>query len=829
MNTTHYHCGEVNRRRAVIEDGSLNGIDFVEVATMDQLKLRLGLLKPGALLQPENVRIEGGTRIADIRVTDVAGLPGALLTLTVDRRGDFSNYTLRLVAASDYDAPLPGFDPQLSSVEFSFKVACPNDFDCRSGSDCPPTRVPEPEIDYLAKDYASFRRLMLDRLSALMPDWRERNPADLQVTLVELLAYAGDHLSYQQDAVATEAYLGTARRRVSLRRHARLLDYSLGEGCNARAFVALTVTAAADGKVLPGADPRRRVGGTQLTTRLSGLPPLSSALPDEAERHAAVFETLHDLTLIKAHNQIEFHTWSDSACCLPRGATRATLKNTGGLALQPGDLLLFEEICSPDTGLAADADPAHRHVVRLETVKLGPTVTDPLKIADPVTGVLKEPLIAEITWRAEDALPFPLCLTARVEVGDAKGDLRTVSVARGNIVLADHGRTVADGALDPPRVPADGNYRPVLLGDDLTFATPYDHSTVVRKDDLTGAVREVAPAASAPAPGPGGALPVISLADAHETWVARSDLLKSDRFAADFVVEMESDRIAHLRFGDDRLGKRPTAGAQFQSVVFRKGGGAAGNIGAEALCHVFAGPTVVPPGSITLVRNPLPACGGAAPESFDQVRQFAPQAFRRQERAVTEADWAEVAQRYPGVQRAAARFRWTGSWHTVFVTIDRTGGLTAVGDPGFKAGLRGHLEKFRLGGYDLEISDPVYVPLDLALLVCLRPGYFRSDVLTALRRAFSRQEFAGGARGLFHPDNFTFGQSLFLSRVCAAAMAVVGVASVEVKKFQRFRLPANHELDDAVITAAPLEILRLDNDRNFPENGRIEFELHGGL
>ena len=36
---------------------------------------------------------------------------------------------------------------------------------------------------------------------------------DLGITLVELLAYVGDHLSYYQDAVATEAYLDTARQR----------------------------------------------------------------------------------------------------------------------------------------------------------------------------------------------------------------------------------------------------------------------------------------------------------------------------------------------------------------------------------------------------------------------------------------------------------------------------------------------------------------------------------------------------------------------------------------------------------------------------------------
>ena len=67
-----------------------------------------------------------------------------------------------------------------------------------------------------------------------MPDWTERHVPDLGVALVEVLAYTGDYLSYYQDAVATEAYLQTARNRVSVRRHARLTGYRLHEGCHAR-------------------------------------------------------------------------------------------------------------------------------------------------------------------------------------------------------------------------------------------------------------------------------------------------------------------------------------------------------------------------------------------------------------------------------------------------------------------------------------------------------------------------------------------------------------------------------------------------------------------
>jgi hypothetical protein len=163
------------------------------------------------------------------------------LRVVVDKPGDFSTYRLCLVAVDagghPTAKPLHGFDPRYTCMDFSFKVGCPSDLDCKTEQAGPPEDRPEPEITYLAKDYASFRQLILDRLALLMPDWQERHVPDLGITLVELLAYAGDYLSYYQDAVATEAYLDTARQRISVRRHARLVDYFVHEGCNARAWV----------------------------------------------------------------------------------------------------------------------------------------------------------------------------------------------------------------------------------------------------------------------------------------------------------------------------------------------------------------------------------------------------------------------------------------------------------------------------------------------------------------------------------------------------------------------------------------------------------------
>ena len=150
-----------------------------------------------------------------------------------------------------------------------------------------------------------------------MPAWQERNPADVEVALVELLAYVGDHLSYFQDSAATEAYLGTARQRISVRRHARLLDYFMHDGCNARTWVcfdypARTICCC---RKAPNCSHAGRVGRYHVSHR--------SIWPGCCrEEKPEVFETLHAVTLQAARSEIKFYTWGDSDCCLPAGATQ---------------------------------------------------------------------------------------------------------------------------------------------------------------------------------------------------------------------------------------------------------------------------------------------------------------------------------------------------------------------------------------------------------------------------------------------------------------------------------------------------------------------------
>ncbi|HEY8683149.1 MAG TPA: putative baseplate assembly protein, partial [Rhodanobacter sp.] len=243
-------CSVPARREKLRLSGTLNGIDYVEVGD-DGTSLCVHLF--GDIPQGigvANVRITGGDRITGLRVLSVNPElepdmhDDACLRVVLDRQGDHTAYCLCLVDAASGSDPAswlayPGFDPRYACVALHFRLDCAKTLDCAEATTCVQAPLPPPEINYLAKDYASFRQLFLDRIALDMPAWQERHVPDIGIALVETLAYTADYLSYYQDAVATEAYLATARRRISVRRHARLVDYRMHEGCNARALVAL--------------------------------------------------------------------------------------------------------------------------------------------------------------------------------------------------------------------------------------------------------------------------------------------------------------------------------------------------------------------------------------------------------------------------------------------------------------------------------------------------------------------------------------------------------------------------------------------------------------
>jgi hypothetical protein len=860
------------QRRQAVRDRGLNGIDFIEVLCPDQVSLCVHLFSKGLeTIRAANIRIGGGTRIRDIRVEDVTILKREdpeledCLRIRLDKAGDFSTYTLSLVEVEDgkvTDRTLAGFDPRYASAGFSFKVCCDTGLDCKKTEACPPEKEDEPVIDYLAKDYPGFRQLILDRLALVMPGWVERHIPDLGIALVELFAYTGDYLSYHQDAVATEAYLATARHRISVRRHARLVDYAMHEGCNARAFVCLRTGSDITDLLHPD-------GMFFVTASALDAPEGTVLNPDDLKEipltDYEVFEPLTEspdpIPIYKAHNEILFYPWENRECCLPRGSTGATLKDgwvghqvpdqtgqdtagqqktkktdSGGEEpdtpaprprrmldnLDKGDILIFEEVTGPETGNPADADPAHRQAVRLTSVERG---------LDPLNG---QPVV-EITWAPEDALTFPLCLSATLPAPDCTF-IEDISVARGNVVPVDHGRSTNSGDLGTVgivsregRCDCQGIADVVSLPGKFFTILPEKPVTFRESPDLA------APASAMLVQDPRRALPQVLLtgtdpslpgaaAGGTTLWYPGQDLLDSWEGDRVFVVEVNDQGCACLRFGDGEQGKMPEAGMTF-SARYRTGNGPDGNVGAESIKYLVLRKTHLSGVSIQ-PRNPLPATGGTAPEPVEEVRLIAPHAYRKRlERAVTADDYAEIAARNPKLQNAAAALRWSGSWYEAQVAVDPSGTEELQQD--LEREIEGDLHPFRRMGHDVAVITAEYVPLDLTLTVCVGPDFLEEHVKTALLDCFSNRILPNGTYGFFHPDRLTFGGGIAITSVIAAAQAVPGVSCV-LAVLKRLGDDDTKALEDGILSLGPLEIARLDNDPSFPEHGKLTLVMGGG-
>jgi hypothetical protein len=855
MNESHgLTCLDESRRRLVREKG-FNGLDYIEADQAAGVLHLFFLDKAPKGLSMENVRISGGQRIREIKVLSIdfcrADDPELddCMIVSVDPWGDFSTYTLCLVDLPDQLR----FDPRYLCLEFCFTAGCPSDLDCRQTVQCQPDAHREPEIDYLAKDYASFRQLILDRLALTLPEWRETHIPDLGLALVEVLAYAGDHLSYFQDAVATEAYLETARQRISVRRHARLVDYRIHEGCNARAWLHLNT----DRDLIGVIDPQEVYFITDLMngTHLPQGVLTSQDLKDVPRDRYEVFELLREnyddtIRLYQGHNKIHVYTWGDRQCCLPRDATRATLvdgtvevvhsgdtesddpkqsdpqteekRYERHLALKAGDFLLFEEVMGPQTGAAADADPGHRQVVRLTRVEPG---------EDLLTGTA----LLEIEWDREDALAFPLCISALGPPPECEL-LENISVARGNIFQVDHGQRREENlgtvALESSEMTCEaeelssevthlpGPFHPTLTHIPLTFSAP---------------LPELAPASRRVDQDPRQALPQVWLftqpVSPSPPWQVRYDLLASGPDDRHYVVEMDNRRRTHLRFGDGDLGLRPAAGTAF-FATYRVGSGAAGNVGAETIRRMVLRRTRLE-GIAIKARNPLPAGGGTEPETLARIKQHAPHAFRYElMRAIAAQDYADIVMARFGrrIQRAAATLRWTGSWMEALVAVDPYG--TYEPDTALLNEIADYLFAFRRIGHDVCVVPARHVPLYVKLTVCVQPGHLRGHVKQALLAEFSNRRLPDGRSGFFHPDQLTFGHGVRLSRLVARAQKVAGVAAVlatpDQTHLERLFEGPNGEVENGILPLAPFEIARLDNDPDFPENGVLELDLGCG-
>jgi hypothetical protein len=277
-----------------------------------------------------------------------------------------------------------------------------------------------------------------------------------------------------------------------------------------------------------------------------------------------------------------------------------------------------------------------------------------------------------------------------------------------------------------------------------------------------------------------------------------------------------------LRFGDGEFGRMPEEGAGFK-VTYRLGGGQRGNLAANTLIH-FDNSSSSNLSFVKAITNPLPVNNGYDAETAEEARQVAPYAFSRTTyRAVRAPDYAEAAERLPWVQRAGAKFRWTGSWLTAFVTPDPYG--VSYVTPEQNHELVEQIDRFRQAGRHAYVAEPKYANIDLRITICVQPHAYKGDVEELVLVAL-----LGGEKqpGFFGPDNFTFGSPLYRSQLEAGIQRVPGVKAVETMQIRWRGHFGWRPFSEYVFKVGDEEVIRLENNPDQPDHGVLRLNMEGG-
>lgn len=785
---------------ATLDGAVWQGIEYLSldttVAGFDAV-ITVHLARPVSGMTAEDVEIRGGARLTDL-VYEVEIQGGdSFFEVRFPTRGDRATYFVCLRGGGA--DPL---HPFFAAADFTFYI------DCEAGDCRKPPALAEltpgkpPAVDEMTKDFRGYMQVLSEWIRVRNPSWADLSPASLERVLVELLAHQGDQLSYYQDRVAAEAFIETASQRHSLRQHGVLLGYRPFDGRAARTYLSFRV--AQSGFVPRGLEVRMPRGTDEAPVVFS-----------VAERTRLEPENSWDRLRVAA--------WPGAVNAqIPAGSTDLLLWGQEN-RLQPGHRLAFVqgrvawvvtlltvEAVSAAGWVEEPGEPPHAGTSDLTRLVWDRPLEVPLRpwdVAEPLT--LFANLVAAV--HGENRRSF---LAAAPPPGHDPRHEVLISPNRRNSALVERpieAEPLGGGPLGSSAVPQ------------LRLLQVPEGPVLFDDEGLETGSRQLAPA--------------FELIIDGEPWRRVEALSQSRSFDPDYVATADEDGSLWLQLGDGLRGRAlevdPQTGLPPAIVVemrYRVGDPLAGNCARDTLTEVrpprpgtTAADELAALGALE-VTNVIAGSGGAQRETRDALRQAIPTSLRHGElqRAVALGDYAEVAkQADPRVARAAARAL-GGVFNTVLILVDPAG--QGELDEDLRQTVWRYVDQRRMAGREHFVVGPVYVPLEVGLVVCVDPGFLphqvRDRIFAALRPGSEERP------GYFHPDRLTFGEEVELGELLAFVQGITGVRSVRARRFRRLESQDGPE----VLHRLPLEateVARLDADENFPENGVLAIAVVG--
>lgn len=250
-----------------------------------------------------------------------------------------------------------------------------------------------------------------------------------------------------------------------------------------------------------------------------------------------------------------------------------------------------------------------------------------------------------------------------------------------------------------------------------------------------------------------------------------------------YTVHTVEDEKSELQFA----GRLPT-GVNNVTARYRVGSGADGNLDTGRLTTIMT-----PVLGIMAATNPVPADGGSAAETIDDMRASAPQSIRTLDRLVSLSDFEVFARRFRGIGKALATELHVGMRKVVLLTIATTSLESPVAGSDAITGLRDAIALACVPGRKIRIEGFTDLKAQVAIAFAADPALRRADVEAAIRAAVGAR-FSRAARA--------FGEALHESAVLAAVQEVEGVVAARIAGFALPNGPA--AVDGRLLCPAPM-------------------------
>lgn len=385
------------------------------------------------------------------------------------------------------------------------------------------------------------------------------------------------------------------------------------------------------------------------------------------------------------------------------------------------------------------------------------------------------PAVAELRLAFDAVTPLPIAIP--------RGTQFFVTAPAGQRLTFETARDVEIQALTPPDTANLRYFSPLAVVEGTTTAgeligisdgSPNQIHRLKQQNPISGSVEVLVNE-------PGG----------QTRWEVVDTLARSTPADRRCVAQRSADGFVDLIFGDGVNGAIPPRGSTVTPVTiaatYRVGGGTLGNVSRGTEFR----------SSLASIRRAVAlddANGGAPLEDRERARRLAPRLFRAQERAVTTADFEDLALQVPGVGKARAV---AANWNQVVLYVAPTGKVAAPSEL-LQRDLLAFFESRRMVTTELVVVGPKPADIYLAADIQAQPFYLAADVVSAVESAVA---------AYFAFDAVSFGQALYLSRIYDLIQSLPQVASLLVTRFSR--APDGSVDGDGTLALAANELPRL--------------------